>query len=67
MFYLLVFIIKSEKSLIWKINLFAFDRFHIYCGIDKFCINCRKVIMAIELQYYVNLRASFDLNKSENL
>ena len=63
----MVLIIKSEKSLIWKINLFAFDRFHMYCGIDEFSITCRKLIMAIQLQYYVNLRANFDLNKSENL
>ena len=60
-------IIKSENSLIRKTNIFACDRFHLHCGIDKFCITCRKLITVIELQYYVNLRANFNLNKFENL
>ena len=67
MFYLLVLIIKSENSLIRKTNLFACDRFHMHCRIDKFCITCSKLIMTIELQYYMNLRENFNLNKSENL
>ena len=41
--------------------------FRIHCGIDKFCITIRKLIKAIELQYYMNLKANFNLNKFENL
>ena len=67
MFYLLVLIIKSENNLIRKTNLFVCDRFHIHSGIDKLCITCGKLITTIELQYYVNLRATFNLNKSDNL
>ena len=67
MFYLLVLIVKSENKLIRKTNLFACDQFHIHYGIDQFCITYRKLITTIELQYYVNVIVSFNLNKSENL
>ena len=63
MFYLLTLIIKPENSLIRKTNIFACDRFHMHCGIDKVCITRRKLITTTELQYYVNLRANFNLNK----
>ena len=40
----------------------------MHCGwIETLCITCRKLITTIELQYYVNLRANFNLNKFENL
>ena len=67
MFYFLALIVKSENSLIREANIFASCRFHIHCRIDKFCITCRKLITTIELQYYVNVRASFNVNKFENL
>ena len=69
MFYLLVLIIKSASEIDTekKTNLFACNRFHMQCGIDKFCITSRKLITTIELQYYVNLSANFNLNKSEIL
>ena len=53
--------------MIRKTNIFACDRFHMHCGIDKFWFTCRKLITTIELQYYVNLKANFNLNKFENL
>ena len=46
---------------------FSCDRFHMHCGIDKFWFTCRKLITTTELQYYVNLRANFHINKIENL
>ena len=58
MFYLLALIIKSENSLIWEKNIFACDQFHMHCGIDKLYIKCRKLITAIDLRYYLNLRAT---------
>ena len=67
MFYLLALIIKSENSLTWKANIFACDRFHMHCGIDKFYITCRKLITTIELQYYGNLRGNFNFNEFENI
>ena len=61
-------IIKPENSLIWKTNIFACDRFHMNYRIDeRFCITCRKLIMTTELQYYVTLRANFNLDKFKNL
>ena len=39
----------------------------MHYGIDKFCITCTKLITNIELQYYVNLKANFILNKLKNL
>ena len=53
--------------LIQKINIFACNWFHMHCGIYKFWFICRKLITTIELQYYVNLKANFNLNKFENL
>ena len=67
MFYLLTLIIKPENSLIRKTNIFGCDRFFMHCGIDKFCITCRKLITTTELQYYVNLGANFNPNKFDNL
>ena len=40
---------------------------HVHYGVDKFCITCRKLITNIELQYYVNLKANFNLDKFKNL
>ena len=40
---------------------------HAVRKIDKFCITFRKLIPTIELQYFVNLKANFNLNKFENL
>ena len=67
MFYLLALIIKSEKSLIQETNILACIWFHMQWGIDKFCVMYRKLITTIDLQYYMNLRANFNLNKFENL
>ena len=67
MFYLLALIIKSENSLIRETNILACSRFHMQYEIDKFCVTCRKLITTIELEYYVNMRANFNLNKFENL
>ena len=39
----------------------------MHYGIDKFCIAGTKLITNIELQYYVNLKANFNLNKLKNL
>ena len=44
---------KQIRKQIQKANLFVYDWFHMHFGIGKFCITCRKVIMTIELQYYV--------------
>ena len=67
MFYLLALIITSENSLIQKTNIFTYDRLHMHCGINKFCITYMKLITTIKLQYYMNLRANFNLNKFEKL
>ena len=55
------------NSLIRKTNIFACDRFHMHFRIGKFWFTCIKLITTIELQYYVNLRANFNLNKFGNL
>ena len=39
----------------------------MHCGIGKFLFTSSKLITTIELQYYVNLRADFNLNKFVNL
>ena len=67
MFYLLTLITKYKTRLIRKTAIFAYDRFHMHCGIDKFCITCMKLITTIELACLVNLRANFNLNKFEKL
>ena len=51
----------------WLFEVLACNRFHMHCGINKFCITCKKLITTIELQHYVNSRANFNLNKSEIL
>ena len=58
---------KCFNSLIRKTNIFACDRFHMHCGIDKFWFTCRELITTIELHYYVNLKVNFNLNKFEEL
>ena len=58
---------KCFNSLIRKTNIFACDRFHMHCGIDKFWFTCRKLITTIGLRHYVNLKAYFNLNKFGNL
>ena len=46
---------------------FEKQTFRTHYRIGKYCITCRKLITNIELQYYVNLTANFDLNKLKNL
>ena len=55
------------NSFIRKTDISACDRFHVHCGIGKFWFTCKELITTIKLQYYVNLKANFNLNKFKNL
>ena len=60
--------ITSENSIIQKTNIYALANDFICITESASSVSRgRKLIMTIELQYYMKLRANIKLNKFENL